>query len=195
MKQFLPSEIWTTGRFPWPIAINSVLSVRSQRQSHLVTLPWVRVNQLMKWVSAPGMPSINPLHVLVQSGPVTAFKWIFKLARSQLWSASVSSLNLGLQTGSTMVYKLARLWPRSSHDPGLPSASQIAHNPSLQVHMIMGSKWIFKLALSWLPSSPLSSGDCYHESHLKLLSFTAYSQSRYTVWWWVATYIHRYIDS
>jgi hypothetical protein len=97
--------------------------MRAQRYSHLVTFPWLRVNELMNRFSAPGAQSIDCLPVLVQTRSIMASK----LARSWPPSASPNLLDRGLQvhlgTRSITAFKctstLARLRPPSSHDHGL----------------------------------------------------------------------------
>jgi len=65
-----------------------------------VTLSHSHGCELTNWwntVSAHSAPSIDRLQELVQSCSITASKWISKLARLRPPSASINSLNHGLQ--------------------------------------------------------------------------------------------------
>jgi len=124
-------------------------------------------------------PSVSPsphnhsLQVYLQIHSITAYKCISKLTR--LWpatshshglqcisklalsrsrSASVSSLDHGLQvylqicsiTASRSISKLAQLWPASSHDYGI--------QVHLQSHLIMPSECISQFTRSSFSGAP-----------------------------------------
>jgi len=110
-----------------------------------------------------------------------ASKCISKLARSQPPSASLNSLDYGLQVRTIMasmcISKLVRSRSRSASLNSLDHGLQVY----LQIRSITASKCISKLARSRPRSVSLSSLDRHFQAHLELLSSTACSQSRYTV--------------
>jgi len=145
----------------------------------------------MKCVSAPGTPSIDCLQVLLQSCLITAYMF------PQSWppSASPNSLYYGLQVRMFIafmcVYKLSPSWSRSA------SLSSLDHGLQMyfQIPSITISKIISKRTQSRPQSVSLSSLDCHIQTHVELLSSTAYNQSRYIVHRWVAILIYRYINT
>jgi len=142
-------------------------------------------------VSAPAAPSIDRLQVLVQSRLVMPSKCISKLARSWPWISHYHGLQVHLQTrsitASKCISKLAQ-WQTPSVSPNLLEYG-------LQVCTITTSQCISKLS-RWQPPSVSPHSLAHHfRTHLKLLSGTICMQSRYTVFRWVAIYLHRYIDT
>jgi len=105
-------------------------------------------NQLLNSILlAPSAPPMNLLEVLLQSHSMMASKCMSNLARSWPWSASLNSVDHGLQTDSIAASNLAQLWP---------------------------PKCISKLAQSWPPSASLSSLDCSPQVYLQTCSITAF---------------------
>jgi len=121
------------------------------------------------------------LHLHLQTRSIIASKcnlwvhWISvsncisKLTQLRPQSASLSSLNLGLQ-----------LHPQSRSITASQCISVFTQSRS-------------SIASPNLLDHGLSSLDLHFQTHLKMLSSTACSQSRYTVYRWLAIKIHRYI--
>jgi hypothetical protein len=103
----------------------------------------------MKRVSAPGVPSIDWLPVLVQTRSITACKCIAKHARSPSPISLDHGLQVSLLTRSITASKFPRSWP--------PSASTHSLDHCLQVHLqtrsITDSNCISNLAPSWRPGA------------------------------------------
>jgi len=160
----------------------------------------------MNRVSAPGVPSIDRLYVLVQSHSTTASKvhletrsimaskCISKLARLRPPSSHGHRLQVHLQTRSITacmcISKLTQSRSRSASLSSLDHSLQV----SVQIQSITASKSMSKLARSRPRSGSLSSLNRHCQARLQLLLSTACSQSRFTVCRWVAIFIHRYID-
>jgi len=157
----------------------------------------------MNRASAPGAPSIDRLHELLQSRSIMACNLIFKLARLESPSAYQHTRSI---TAFKCISNLAQSQPRTVSpnllDYGLqvhlqsrlitlseciskftqsqpPSVCANSLDRSHQVH-------ISKLTRLGTPSASLSALGCHFQAHLELLSSTACSQSRYTVCRWVA---------
>jgi len=159
----------------------------------------------MNRFTAPGAPSIESHHVLVQSRTITASKCISKLAWSRPPSVSPNSLVYGLEVrkiiASKCISKLPRLRPpRAFPQTRSITASKCISNLSwswfwstslnwldqglqvyFQIQLITASKFISRLTHSRPRSVSLSSLDYHFQAHLELLSTTTCSQSRYTV--------------
>jgi len=133
------------------------------RSSHLVTFPRLRVNQLTKRFSAPGIPSIDCLTALVQTCTIK----VSKLAR--LWPPN--SHDPGMQVCMVIAMKFIS---SNTPDHGLHLYLQIRlitackqlpslHDHGLQVHLhtclITVSKHIFKSAPSRPPRASPNSLD------------------------------------
>jgi len=154
---------------------------------------------------------------------ISASECISKLTWLQPPRASLSSLDLGLQVHlqthsimaskciwvhsvmtSNCISKFYRSWPPCASEftrclP--PSASLHSLDDGLKLHLwvhsISASKSISKLNRLWPPIASLSSLNRHFQAHLKLVSITACSQSRYIVCRfgsYINTLIHWYID-
>jgi len=121
----------------------------------------------MKTVSAPGVPSIDCLPVLVQTCSITACKCISKLARllSPNWLGH--SLQVYLQTRSITASKFTRSWPPSASTHLLDHCLQVDH-----CRLITPSKCISKLAQCPPSSVSLNSPNYGLQVHLQSRSIT-----------------------
>jgi len=154
---FLPLPAW----LPTLSTASSQLSMRAQRSSHLVTIPWLWLNCLMNTVSAPSAVSINLLQLLVRTRSITATKCISKCAQSPTPSGSPDSLDYSQQACTIMTFKC--IFPNSFDyilqvSAIIPSMGTSPYSLNyrlqlhLQTHSITASKWISNLAQSWSPS-------------------------------------------
>jgi len=137
----------------------------------------------------------HSLQVYLQTCSIVACKF------AQSWPASAYIQTRSI-TASKSISRLAWAWPSSVHyhafqvhitKPArsrLPSASPNIAVHRLQVHLqiwlITASKCFSKVTRSRPGSIYLSSLDFHFQAHLELLSSTACSQSRYSVYRWVA---------
>jgi len=166
----------------------------------------------MNRASSPGVLAIDRLQVLIQSRSIKASK----LARS--WPPSgitPNSLDHGLQvylrTGSITASKFTRAWPPSESLSSLDLSLQVR----IQTRSITASKCISDFTQSTSPSASQTCSIKYiiKERHRlygyttvtevdrvpgsiqsRRRSITACSQSRHSLYSWVAILIHRYVD-
>jgi len=168
---------------------------------------------MMTRFSTPGAPSLDCHPVLVETRSITSCKCNTSLAQLQSPNSLDHSLQVHFQTrlstAHKCIYTLAWSLPPSASPNSLGHGLQVhlqtnsiatfkcisnlarLRLPSLHNHT--ASKFISKLARSLPWSVSLSSLDSQFQADLELLSSTACSQSRYTVYRWVAILIHRYI--
>jgi len=184
--------------------------MRAHSSNHLLTFPLLWVNQLTNRVLSARAPP--PIHrskfssVCAQSWPRnTSLNLLYHhlpvdlRVHSIADSKYISTFDYGFGvyfevhsiTATNCISILAQLWSTGSSPKTVDQGCQV----DLWVYWISASKCISKLFRSWPQGVSLCLVDLYLPVKLESLSGTACSQSRYSMFRWVAILIHRYIDT
>jgi len=137
----------------------------------------------MNRVSAPGEPHIDCLQIdqlqvlLLSRSIIACYKCISEFAWSCAWSASLSSLDRGLEVhGQTPSITASQCISKQAQSPP-PSASPTSIDHGLQVHLwvhyITAPQCISKLKKSRPQTASLSSLDLSLQLYLETCSLTA----------------------